>query len=146
MKRFLPLLLIFMAPAALAEGCLEEDPCPWNLDLEDDGIESSLENATTGDWFLVEAFSFASETRTLTVGSHGSVTLESLGSAELGPFQIGTESFKVTDSAGHEIQINVFEADFIEDGSSSAAASSQETPFPSGLALVGLAALALARK
>lgn len=145
MKRLLPLLFI-LAPAAVAEGCLQEDPCPWNIDLEDDNIETSLGNATTGEWFIVEAFSFASETRTLTVGDHGSLTLESLGSGELGPFQIGTDSFSIADDAGHSIQINVFEADFIDESSSSAATSAQETPFPVGLSLLALAAVLFARK
>lgn len=140
------LILLFLLPSAIA--CTQADPCPWNIDIEADLLESSLENATAGDWYEVEIFNFADEKRTLTIGDHGSVDVESIDSSDFGVIQIGTESILVSDASGPSFMVNVMDGDFIDAGESAQASeaasneAAKETPAPFALLLVGLAALA----
>lgn len=145
MKRLLPLLFI-LAPAALAEGCDEADPCAWTIDVEPGFIDSSIQNATTGDWFLIELFSYHDENVTVTIGDHGTVVVQSYDFADFGPVQIGDQNFVIYDGLGTEITVNVFAGDFIEPtGTSEAEGESKDTPAPLGiLPILGL--LALRRK
>jgi MYXO-CTERM domain-containing protein len=154
MKRLVAILLLALIPAASAQdGCLQADPCVWVLQVDDQGFdETDFDGnltATSGDWYIVDAINFADQTHQITVGDFETIHLESLEDAETSPFQIGLESFTITDDvSGETMVVTVTEADAIDESASSssssatsAASESKGTPAPFGILALGLLAL-----
>lgn len=165
MRRFLPALAaLLLMPAALAQeadGCVRTDPCPWTLEVTEDGFRQQMPNGTyialnyqteftVGDWVEIILFSSdANASHTITLSGHEvSIRVGPDGYAtDTGAFQLKTAgTFTLRDQpSGDELQIHVREEDT---GSSSRSGSKDEgAPGPGILLAAGALALAfLARR
>jgi len=176
MSRFAPLALLPLAltlayaPTATAQdGCTQAQPCPWYVDVREDGLWSDVGghhwNVTQGDWFTLNA---TNEDRngvahTLTLDGYN-VTLR-VGAFDVAgspPFAwTRTGTFTLRNDDGHAATVTVFAGDVndVEQGLASGAASgthatskaggatSASSPSPvAALVAVGLLAAAASRR
>lgn len=156
--RTLPLsalaLLLLAAPASAQEdACSQSDPCPWVLEVDQDGIIGEGLTATVGDWYVLDVVSFDDREHTLTLEGHDvQVTLAPGGSATSDPFQLGTPgTFSLEDQpTGDFVWVEVRETDVVGDeaGADEPAGGGDEknTPLPLAAGLAALLGAVLLRR
>lgn len=129
MRALIAFAMLLLIPATAAQdddpetNCTQADPCPWMLDVDDDGFQdNSFDgpsfNATQGDWVRLEVFNFGDVTHTITFEAHGEWTVGSLDEVVTEPMQLASEgSFAIIDQpTGDEVPVEVFLSDASEDG------------------------------
>lgn len=151
------LLVLMLVPAALAQ-----ESFPWEIDVEEGVLESSVTNATVGDWYEVEIFNYDEVYHNVTLSGQGTFMVAPYTGVDHGPFQIGDDDMLISDDvSGKTILVEVHEGDFIDaaddtaddmgddgrddsgdDADENAQSGSRETPAPFVILTLGLAMLA----
>lgn len=153
--RILPLsalaLLLLAAPATAQEdACSQSEPCPWILDVDEDGVHGGGLNATVGDWYVIEAFNLDDAEHTLALEGHGvELTVPAVGEATSDPIHLDTPgTFALEDApTGDFVWLEVRETDVVEDETGEDATPNDEnTPLPLAVGLVALVGAALLRR
>lgn len=104
MKRFFPLFLLLILPAAAAQSadgaCTQSEPCPWIFDVDstgiDDGTAAPAWNFTAGDWVQLEVFNFDDVQHTLSIADQVWV-VASFDTLQSAPFQLAAGEYTLTD-------------------------------------------------
>lgn len=154
--RALPMLLILalLLPASAAaqeDACSQSAPCPWSLDIDEDGIVGDSIVATVDDWYVLDLLNFDTQEHTLTLEGHDvEVTLAAGGSATSDPFQLDTPgTFSLEDQpTGDFVLLEVRETDVVDDqtGDEDEGGDGENTPLPLAAGLVAVAAAAVLRR
>lgn len=153
MRALLPLALLLLAAPAHAQddACTQDAPCPWVVNVDEEGIDGDDLNATVGDWYVIEAFNFDDEEHTLTLEGHGvELTLPAIGEATSDPISLETTGvFSLEDQpTGDFLWLEVRATDVVDDeqgGDEDGEDEDTPLPLPFVLAAV-LAALVLRRR